>query len=253
MSRLLKHPLWLALLIQLMVLLLLKFTTSFWHGWLPIGSYVVEFLLWQSLLVVLLSYLVKLPSWWWWLQAMLPIGLYWGATQQWIDPIWFGLLTLLLMLVFSAVLKDRVPLYLTNRSTQMALQQLAQEYDVQQAIDLGSGLGGVVRALARQGIDAKGVEYSPLLAWLSNLICRLNQAGQVVQGDMWQTDISKVDMVYVFLSPEPMNRLWQKAQAEMKSGSLLVSNSFAIDAVEAEEVWELNDARQTRLFIYRID
>lgn len=38
----------------------------------------------------------------------------------------------------------------------------------------------------------------------------------------------------------------------MKSGALLVSNSFAIEDVEPLEVWELLDGRQTQLLIYQI-
>ena len=246
------HPLWLVLLVQFAALLLVKFSATIWVDWLIGLSYVQGFLLLQVGLSVLLSWLMGLPRWWLWVQAVLPLGLYWGATQTLIDPLWFALGALLLMLVFSAVLKDRVPLYLTNKSTHQALVELAQTYQVKSMLDLGSGLGGVVRALAGAGIEAKGVEYSPVLAWFSQMWCRWSGLGQVSRGDMWQTDLSQVDMVYVFLSPVPMTRLWQKASAEMKSGALLVSNSFAIEDVEPLEVWELSDGRQTQLFIYQI-
>lgn len=246
------HPLWWVLLVQFAALLLVKMSATIWVDWLMGLSYVQGFLLLQVGLSLLLSWLMGLPRWWLWVQAVLPLGLYWGATQTLIDSLWFGLGALLLMLVFSAVLKDRVPLYLTNNTTHRALVELAQTYQVKSMLDLGSGLGGVVRALAGAGIEAKGVEYSPVLAWFSQVWCRWSGLGQVSRGDMWQTDLSQVDMVYVFLSPVPMTRLWQKACAEMKSGALLVSNSFAIEDVEPLEVWELSDGRQTQLFIYQI-
>lgn len=246
------HPLWLVLLIQMTSVLLIKATSVFWAPLLSGLAYAHVFLACQVGLVLLLSGLLGLPRWWLWVQALLPIGLYWGATQTLVDPLWFALSAALLMLIFSAVLKDRVPLYLTNDTTHQALVALVQTYQVRAVLDLGSGLGGVVRALARAGIDVKGVEYSPLLALLSNQLCRWRGEGQISQGDMWQTDLGQVDMVYVFLSPVPMTRLWQKACAEMKSGALLVSNSFAIEGVEPLEVWELSDKRQTRLFIYQI-
>jgi len=46
--------------------------------------------------------------------------------------------------------------------------------------------------------------------------------------------------------------IWRKAQQEMKPGSILVSNSFAVPDVEAEDVWELSDGRHTQLLIYKI-
>ena len=246
------NPLWWVLLVQFAALLLVKFSATVWVDWLMGMSYVQGFLLLQVGLSVLLSWLIGLPRWWLWVQTVLPVGLYWGATQTLVDPLWFAMIAIVLMLVFSAVLKDRVPLYLTNDTTHQALVELVQTYRVRFVLDLGSGLGGVVRALARAGIDAKGVEYSPMLALLSNAWCRWLGLGQVSRGDMWQAELSQVDMVYVFLSPVPMTRLWQKACAEMKSGSLLVSNSFAIEGVEPLEVWELSDRRQTQLFIYQI-
>jgi hypothetical protein len=246
------HPLWWVLLVQLAALLLVKLSATIWVDWLIGLTYVQGFLLLQVGFSLLLSWLIGLPRWWLWVQAVLPLGLYWGATQTWVDSLWFAGLALLLMLVFSAVLKDRVPLYLTNHTTHQALVELVQTYQVKSVLDLGSGLGGVVRALAKVGIEAEGIEYSPLLAWFSAAWCRWLGLGKVSQGDMWQADLSQVDLVYVFLSPVPMTRLWQKACAEMKSGSLLVSNSFAIEGVEPVEVWELSDGRQTQLFIYQI-
>jgi hypothetical protein len=96
------------------------------------------------------------------------------------------------------------------------------------------------------------VEFSPVLAVLSNAICRLVGKGRVIRGDMWQQDLSQLDLVYVFLSPVPMSAIWQKAQAEMKSGAVLVSNSFAVPNVEPDDVWVLADERETQLFIYVI-
>lgn len=247
-----RHPLWLALLIQLGVLLCLQASASWWVGWIPLPHYAAQFLVWQTLWALLISRLLGLPRWWLWIQTGLPIGVYWGAVQTLIDPAWFAILAVFLMLIFSAVLRERVPLYLSNRYTQQALQQLAQTHSIHTAVDLGSGLGGVVRALAAIGVRAQGVEYSPLLAWLSAYGCRWLGLGQIIRADMWQVELGDFDLVYVFLSPQPMSRLWQKAQAEMRAGSLFVSNSFAIDSVVPEEIWQLNDRRQTQLYIYRI-
>lgn len=246
------HPIWLVLLVQLASLLVVKVSASLWLIGVAVLPYEWLFLLLQITLSVSLTAMLGLPRWWLWVQAVLPLGLYWGLMQTWIDPIWFALVAAFLMLVFSAVVKDRVPLYLTNDTTYQALVELVQVYQVRSVLDLGSGLGGVVRALARVGVDAVGVEYSPLLAWLSGAWCRWSGFGRVSHGDMWQANLSQVDMVYVFLSPVPMTRLWQKACAEMKPSSLLVSNSFPIEGVDPLEVWELSDGRKTQLFLYQI-
>jgi hypothetical protein len=38
----------------------------------------------------------------------------------------------------------------------------------------------------------------------------------------------------------------------MKPGSLLVSNSFPVPSIDADEVWELSDRRKTKLYLYEI-
>jgi hypothetical protein len=59
-------------------------------------------------------------------------------------------------------------------------------------------------------------------------------------------------VIYAYLSPAPMERLWEKARAEMKPGSLFISNSFAVPGVSFDEVVELNDLSHSRLLIRRM-
>jgi hypothetical protein len=244
------NPLWLALLIQLGIFIVILLSLPYVAYWIIPPYNPVWWLLVQVVLVVAVSYGFKMPHWWLWIQALLPIGLFVGLSQQLIPVIWFGVIAVLLMLVFSNVWSERVPLYLSNAITHRALAQLIHERGIKKAVDLGSGLGGVVRALAKQGVDATGIEFSPILAVLSDAICRWFGLGRVLRGDMWQQDISHYDLVYVFLSPVPMSELWQKASREMKAGSVFVSNSFAVPEVEPDDIWELADGRQTQLFIY---
>jgi len=53
-------------------------------------------------------------------------------------------------------------------------------------------------------------------------------------------------------SPEPMPRLWAKLVKESRKPMLLISNSFAVPGIEPDEVIELDDGRQTELFLYRL-
>ena len=49
----------------------------------------------------------------------------------------------------------------------------------------------------------------------------------------------------------PMPRLYAQARAQMRAGTLLVSNSFAVPGVAAERVVEVADRRATQLHCYR--
>lgn len=71
-------------------------------------------------------------------------------------------------------------------------------------------------------------------------------------GDFWEINLADYQVVYAFLSPVPMERLYTKVQAEMKPGTLFISNSFEVPGVEADEVLELSDGRKTKIHIWRI-
>ena len=49
-----------------------------------------------------------------------------------------------------------------------------------------------------------------------------------------------------------MPQLWSKAQAEMRAGSWLISNTFEIPGAPADRLFEVNEARQTSLFLWQM-
>jgi SAM-dependent methyltransferase len=121
-------------------------------------------------------------------------------------------------------------------------------------IDLGCGNGTFLRRLARLRPDCEfvGIEYAPL-PWLwSGLTCARLGNCRIIRGDFWSRPLSDYDLVYAFLSPVPMARLWAKAGAEMKAGSLLVSNTFVVPGQEADVVIQVDDRRGTVLHCYRV-
>ena len=71
-------------------------------------------------------------------------------------------------------------------------------------------------------------------------------------GSLWSQSLAEMDLVYVFLSPAPMEQLWAKVRAEMRPGSLVVSNTFPIPGVEPHQVIPLTGRTDARLFVYRV-
>jgi hypothetical protein len=206
----------------------------------------------QSLIAAVVTKLLGLPVWWVWIAVCFPAAMALALNVGGL-PAWpFGVGFVVLYLFFSNTARDRVPLYLTNRATTEALLSLMRQRGAKRFIDLGSGLGGVVRALDGEGRHAQGVETAPMVWLLSSILSKLQRRGRIVRQDIWTADIAGEDVVYAFLSPEPMPALFEKAKREMKPGSLLVSNSFAVPGVEPAEIWELSDGRKTRLYLYEM-
>ncbi|MBP2547537.1 hypothetical protein J2858_000430 [Neorhizobium galegae] len=206
----------------------------------------------QACVAAGVSVLLRLPVWWLWIALLFPpavfLGLHLGDLPAW--PFAAGFV--LLYLFFSNTARERVPLYLSNRATAQALCQLMRDRGADRFIDLGCGFGGVVRALSAAGFQASGVETAPMAFMIARALSALTHRGTIRRQDLWAADLAEIDVAYAFLSPEPMAALYTKARAEMKPESLLVSNSFAVDGVEPDEVWELSDRRRTQLFLYRM-
>jgi len=191
-----------------------------------------------------------LPSWWRWIQFLMPVGLYIGVLIGF-NPVWALLIFIVVWLVFANAFKEQVPLYLTNDTTRQALKVLVKNKRDVRFLDLGCGLGGNVVFMSQlKGVsESHGVETAPGPYLLSKLFT-LFRGGKTFAMDLWKTDLAYYDVVYAFLSPEPMPKLWEKAKDEMLPGSVFVSNSFAVPDMEPSEVWELSDKRQTRLYLY---
>ena len=159
-----------------------------------------------------------------------------------------------LTFVFWTTFRGEVPLFLSSRATADALLPLLPQHAGLQVVDLGAGTGGLLRRLAQARPDARftGIEHAPL----PYLAARLNARGLgnlvIERSDLWRRPLAGQDVVFAFLSPRVMPRLREKARAEMRPGSLLVSSSFPVPDTPPEQVVEVADWRGTRLYCYRM-
>lgn len=206
----------------------------------------------QGVCAALIGYRFGMPKWWLPIHCtFLPAVVL--ASRLNIPSGWYLSALLLLMLIFWRTDQSRVPLYLSNAATARALVALLPAAP-SLVVDLGCAHAGLLRRLARARPDCRfvGIEHAPL-PWLWARLASLSLPNlRIRYGDFWQQDLSSFDVVYAFLSPVPMPRLMDKARAEMLSGTLLVSNSFAVPAAIADHVVELDDRRATRLYCYRL-
>lgn len=191
----------------------------------------------------------------WWL----PIHLLFSpalvlASSLHLDPRWFLGAFVLLALVYWSSFRTQVPLYLSNRITAQVLLELLPTDKSLCVMDLGCGTGGLLKRLAleRPLIRFDGVETAPLPWLVALLTTRSLDNCHIVRGDFWRHPLRDYGLVYAFLSPVPMARLWAKACREMAPGSLLVSNSFPVPDVQAERILSVPDKRQTMLYLYHI-
>ena len=220
---------------------------------LPSGSpaIAVALLLAQGASAALIGRVLGLPPAWILIQVFLPLVIALGPVL----PSWLFLAGFVLILLFywnSA--SEQVPLYLTNRRTWQALEALVADAKAKSFVDMGCGLGGVVTFLARAQPDLKasGVETAPLVYLAARLRALALSNATISYRSIWDENLASHDIVYCFLSPAPMPRMFEKARAEMRPGTRFVSNSFAVPDVEPERIIAVDDGRKTRLFVYRL-
>lgn len=192
--------------------------------------------------------------WWWRLIHAVFMPLVWFTHTLAIDPGWFLLAAILLLLVYRGALSGQVPLYLSNKQTVAALSELLAQRDPCRFLDLGAGIGSTTVPLADAWPDSQftGYENAPL-TWLAGLILSVGRPNiRWRWDDLWQAPLGDFDVVYAFLSPAPMPDLWKKAQAEMKPGSLFVSNSFPVPGQTPTEIIEVDCRPPRPLYCYTL-
>ncbi|WP_419904728.1 hypothetical protein [Kiloniella sp.] len=256
------RPILTAIGLQLLVLIgLLILIQGLWHGfsitlslWEKVGI--------QAVGAVLISYIVRLPMWWIFIQFITPFALVLAITfniPTWVYPLAFFAL---LMFYWNSA-DERVPLYLSNKTTWKALGDLLEK-DLLNGdskpihfIDLGCGFSGTLVTLAKRfpRHTFTGVETAPLPYLVSLIRCQLSGLNNVhiQRKSLWDVDLSNYECCYAFLSPEPMPRLYKKIISEMPKGSNFISNSFTVPEHPPMDTRILDDRRQTELHIWKIN
>ena len=104
-------------------------------------------------------------------------------------------------------------------------------------VDLGSGDGRVVIAMAQAGAIAHGFEINPGLVWYSRYKIRrlrLTDKAQIETSDFWKRDLGDYDVITIFGINHVMNRLSEKLATELKPSAIVVSNAFHLPKLELQ-------------------
>ena len=208
----------------------------------------------QGIVAARLGRGLGMETWW------LPIHALFVPTLVWmlglgLPPLYSLGAFFLLASVYWGVARTRVPLFLSSRAAARAVAELLPQERSFTFIDLGSGLGGILSCLARVRPQGRyyGIESAPVPFLLSRLRQALwVQSYQVSWGNFQNLDLGRYDVVYAYLSPAAMTGLWDKARREMRTGSLLISNSFAVPGVPPAFMVATGARDSSRLLLWRM-
>lgn len=123
-------------------------------------------------------------------------------------------------------------------------------------LDLGSGSGQMTSRIARALPDANvtGIELS-YIPWLRSVVSQKlfgprNLA--YLRLDFWAYDCSAADAVVTYLPGKIMERVGDKLRKELRSGTLIAANTFALRAGwKPVETFTLRAPLKTNVYVYR--
>jgi len=122
-------------------------------------------------------------------------------------------------------------------------------------VDLGSGWGTLVVALARKYPHRKVIGYElSFVPWLFSLICKsVSGLDNLIlhHRDFLDADLSDASVLTCYLFPRGMVSLEDKLDRENASNVLIVSSSFALPSSEPTKVIRVKDIHRTSVYLYR--
>ena len=111
-------------------------------------------------------------------------------------------------------------------------------------LELGSGDGRVCRfAASRYKVTSIGVDVNPLLVWYANLLVKLKRLNNIhfYCKNIFITDTSKADVIFLFLMPKLISQLLPKLENEMKKNAVVISHGFKVIGWEKRLIGILDD------------
>lgn len=125
------------------------------------------------------------------------------------------------------------PWWRTKKNTASAAFKLAKVNKKDIVYELGSGEATAL-IIAVNDFNAKGVgiEIEPARFYLSKFTIwrkRMSNKINLIRGNIFEEDLSKATVIYVYLVPKALNRLKPKFKNELKKGTRIVSYKYEID------------------------
>ena len=121
-------------------------------------------------------------------------------------------------------------------------------------IDLGSGWGTLVIALARKHPQQQVIGYElSWFPWLVSIILKYSLRLDnltLYRKDFMNAELSNASILFCYLFPGGMVALHEKLKRELLNEILIVSNTFALPSCQPTKVIRLKDVYQTPIYVY---
>ena len=116
----------------------------------------------------------------------------------------------------------------TKRQKAIKLLKMLNLKKGQKFYELGSGDGRVVIEAAKLGLDSLGIEQSWMRVIWSKLQAHKHKLpnAKFKHGNIFKEDLSKADVVFIYLLPKGVAKLFPKLKKELKKGTIVITQTF---------------------------
>lgn len=124
----------------------------------------------------------------------------------------------------------------------------------QKFIDLGCGDGIVLRtAVKNYHVLGVGIDINPLLIYRARIVSYLEKTKSIrfYKKNIFEADISKADVIYMFLLPKLLVKLKEKLETESKKRALIISHGFEIEGWRKYMIKKIKD-KPFSTYYYRL-
>lgn len=140
----------------------------------------------------------------------------------------------------------------TPQAVVNAMLKLADVGPADVVYDLGCGDGRIVVAAARRGARSVGIDIDPERVREARENIRKSGVGQrakVIQGDLFETDISEATVVTLYLLSSLNQKLQPRLLAELRPGTRIVSHGFDMGSWEPEKTLDVGGST---IYLWRV-
>lgn len=123
--------------------------------------------------------------------------------------------------------------------------------------ELGAGWGTLALPLARQFPTQRIIAYE--LSWIPFVITWIRARGarlsnlSVSRSDFYTVPCHSAGLIVCYLYPEAMRMLKPKFEKELRPGTWIASNTFAIPGWKPHKILEINDLYKTKVYLYKME
>jgi|APSaa5957512622_1039677.scaffolds.fasta_scaffold06083_3 type I restriction-modification system DNA methylase subunit len=165
-------------------------------------------------------------------------------------------LTLFLVVTFLSHIFIPVPFIPTPKKVIKQILKFSDIKESETIYDLGAGDGRMLIAAKKlyPTINAIGVEFMSTVWLLGRIRIWFSKENiNWVLGNALKKDVSDADCIFVYLLPDLMAKLETKFDAELKSGTRVVSYAFIFpnkEPVKEEDIAWLSGNRKLRMYVW---